>query len=49
MKPFNKLRKKKFLGKDLKDYEKLRKSGLDEQQGLEKLQIRTVPSSGLMI
>ena len=29
------------------DYEKLRKSGIDEQQALKKLQIQTVPPSGL--
>ena len=29
------------------EYEKLRKSGFDEQQALKKLQIRTVPPSGL--
>ena len=32
---------------DFTDYEKLRKSGLDEQQALKKLQIKTVPPSGL--
>ena len=32
---------------DFIDYEKLRKSGLDEQKALKKLQIKTVPPSGL--
>ena len=34
------------LDKDFVDYEKLRKSGLDEQQALTKLQINTVHPSG---
>ena len=44
---FSKLRNNNPLHKDFTDYEKLRKSGLDEQQALKKLQIKTVPSSGL--
>ena len=44
---FSKLRNNNPLDKDFTDYEKLRKSGLDEQQALKKLQIKTVPSSGL--
>ena len=44
---FSKLRNKSPLDKDFIDYEKLRKSGFEEQQALKKLQIKTVPSSGL--
>ena len=44
---FSKLRNNNPLDKDFTDYEKLRKSGLDEQQALKKLQINTVPASGL--
>ena len=44
---FSKLRNNNPLDKDFTDYEKLRKSGLDEQQALKKLQIKTVPPSGL--
>ena len=44
---FSKLRNNNPLDKDFIDYEELRKSGLDEQQSLKKLQIRTVPPSGL--
>ena len=44
---FSKLRNNNPLDKDFIDYEKLRKSGLDEQQTLKKLQIKTVPPSGL--
>ena len=44
---FSKLRNKKPLNKDFNDYEKLRLSELDKQQALKKLQIKTVPPSGL--
>ena len=44
---FSKLRNNNPLDKDFIDYEKLRKSGFDEQQTLKKLQIKTVPLSGL--
>ena len=44
---FSKLRNNNPLDKDFTDYEKLSKSGLDEQQALKKLQIKTVPPSGL--
>ena len=44
---FSKLRNNDPLDKDFTDYEKLRKSGHDEQQALKKLQIKTVPPSGL--
>ena len=44
---FSKLRNKKPLEKDFQDFEKLRKSGFDEQKALKKLQIKTVPPSGL--
>ena len=44
---FSKFRNNNPLDKDFTDYEKLRKSGLDEQQALKKLQIKTVPPSGL--
>ena len=44
---FSKLRNNNPLDKDFIDYEKLRKSGFEEQQALKKLQIKTVPSSGL--
>ena len=44
---FSKIRNNNPLDKDFNDYEKLRKSGLDEQQALKKLQIKTVPPSGL--
>ena len=44
---FSKLRNNNPLDKDFTDYEKLRKSGLDEQQALKKLQIKSVPPSGL--
>ena len=49
MKPFsvNFFRNNNPLDKDFIDYEKLRKSGFDEQQTLKKLQIKTVPPSGL--
>ena len=43
---FSKLRNNNPLDKDFLDYEKLRKSGLDEEQALKKLQIKTVPPSG---
>ena len=35
------------LDKDFIEYEKLRKSGIDEQQALKKIQIKTVPPSDL--
>ena len=35
------------LDRDFIDYEKLKKSGIDEQQALKKLQMRTVTPSGL--
>ena len=44
---FSKVRNNNPLNKDFIDYEKLRKSGFDEQQALKKLQIKTVPPSGL--
>ena len=44
---FSKPRNNNPRDKDFIDYEKLRKSGLDEQQSLKKLQIKTVPPSGL--
>ena len=44
---FSKLRNNNPLDKDFIDYEKLRRSGLDEQQALKKLQIKTVPPFGL--
>ena len=44
---FIKLRNNNPLDKDFIDYKKLRKNGLDEQQVLKKLQIKTVPPSGL--
>ena len=44
---FSKLRNNNPLDKDFIDYEKLRKSGFDEQQALKKLQIKNVPPSGL--
>ena len=44
---FSKLKNNNPLNKDFIDYEKLRKSGFDEQQALKKLQIKTVPPSGL--
>ena len=44
---FSKLRNNNPLEKDFIDYEKLRKSGFGEQQALKKLQIKTVPPSGL--
>ena len=49
MKPsfFSELRNNNPLEKDFKDYEKLRKSRLDEQHALKKLQVQTVPPSGL--
>ena len=43
---FSKLRNYKHLDKEFNVYDKLRKSGLDEQQALKKLQIKTVPPSG---
>ena len=44
---FSKPRKNKTLDKDFVDYEKLRKSGLDEQQALKNCKIKTVPPSDL--
>ena len=44
---FNKLRNNNPLDKNFTDYEKLRKSGLDEQQAPKKAQVKTVPPSGL--
>ena len=43
---FSKLRNNNPLDKDIIAYEKLRKSGLDEQDALKKLQIKTVSASG---
>ena len=43
---FSKLRNNNPLDKDFKDYQNLKSSGLDEQQALKKLQIRSVPASG---
>ena len=43
----SKLRNNNPLDNDFLDYEKLRKSGLDKQQVVKKLQIKTVPPSGL--
>ena len=34
------------LDKDFMDYQNLRSSGLDEQQALKKLPIKSVPASG---
>ena len=45
---FSKLRNNNPLDKDFVDYEKLRKSGLNNQQALKKHQIKTVPPSGLV-
>ena len=42
----SKLRNNNPLDKDFKDYQKLRSSGLDEQQALKKLQFKSVPTSG---
>ena len=44
---FSKLIYNNPLDKDFIGYEKLRKSGFDEQQALKKLQIKTVPRLGL--
>ena len=44
---FSKLRNNNPQDRDFIDYEKLGKSGLDEQQVLKKLQIKTAPPSGL--
>ena len=44
---FSKLRNNNPLDKDFVDYEKLKTSGLDEQQALKKLEIKTVHPSGL--
>ena len=46
---FKKLRNNNPLDKDFIDYDKLRKTGFDEQQALKKLQIKTVSSSGWII
>ena len=45
---FIKLTNNDPLDKDFNDYEKLRRSGFDKQQALKKLQIKTVPPSGLV-
>ena len=44
---FSKLRNNNLLEKVFIDYGKLRKSEVDEQQALKKLQIKTIPPSGL--
>ena len=44
---FSKLRNNNSLDKYFIDNEKLRNSGLDEQQALKKLQIKTIPPSGM--
>ena len=44
---FSKLRNNNPQDKEFIDYEKLKKSGLDEEQALKKVQIKTVPPSGL--
>ena len=44
---FSKLRNNNPLDEDFLDYERLRKSGFKEQQSPKKLQIKTVPPSGL--
>ena len=44
---FSKLRNDNPLDNDFIDYEKLRKSGLDKQQALKKLQIKTIPPASL--
>ena len=43
----SKLRNNNLLDKDFPDYRKLRNTGLDEQEVLKMLQIKTVPPSGL--
>ena len=43
---FSKMRNNNPLDKDFKDYQNLKSSGLDEQQALKKLQIKSVPASG---
>ena len=43
---FSRLRNNNPLDKDFKDYQNLKSSGLDEQQELKKLQIKSVPASG---
>ena len=43
---FSKLRNNNSFDKDFKDYQNLKSSGLDEQQALKKLQIKSVPASG---
>ena len=45
---FSAFRNNNPLDKDFVDYEKLKKSGFDEQQTLKKLQIKTFPPSGLV-
>ena len=42
---FSNFRNNNPLDKDFIDYEKLRKSGHDEQQALKKLQVKTIPPS----
>ena len=44
---FNKLKNNNPLDKNFIDFEKLRKSGLDDQQAPKKLQIKSLPLSGL--
>ena len=41
------MKRKDLPDKDFIDYGKLRKTGLDQQQALEELQIKTIPPSGL--
>ena len=43
---FSKLRNNNPLDKDFKDYQKLCSTGLDDQQVLKKLQIKSVPAFG---
>ena len=44
---FSKLSNSNPVDKDFIDYEKLRRNGLDEQKSLKKLEVKTVPPSGL--
>ena len=43
---FLNLRNNNLLDKDLRDYEKLINNGIDEQQALKKIQIKTLLQSG---
>ena len=43
---FSKLRNNNSLDKDFKDYQKLSSTGLDDQQVLKKLQIKSAPAFG---